>query len=125
MINKVKTWHDDITDTLIDVAIACIATNEGTDFDAIAARGYNILPRFQNPAQPTLAQMTDSNVKIASVEPLYAKTRTFWRTQGFTDEQVETIINEINQAEQAQATSNAINAIFGANNNANTNENPA
>lgn len=125
LINKVKTWHDDITDTLIDVAIACIATNEGTDFDAIAARGYNILPRFQNPAQPTLAQMTDSNVKIASVEPLYAKTRTFWRTQGFTDEQVETIINEINQAEQAQATSNAINAIFGANNNANTNENPA
>lgn len=119
LINKVKTWHDDITDTLIDVAIACIATNEQTSFDAVAERGYNILPRFQNPAQPTLAQMTDANVKIASVEPLYAKTRTFWRTQGFTDEQVETVLNEISQAEQQQATNNAITAIFGANNNAN------
>lgn len=116
LINKVKTWHDDITDTLIDVAIACLATNEGVAFDAVAERGYNILPRFQNPAQPTLAQMTDANVKIASVEPLYAKTRTFWRTQGFTDEQVETIINEINQAEQQQATNTAITAIFGASN---------
>lgn len=119
LINKVKTWHDDITDTLIDVAIACIATNEKTSFDVIAQRDYNILPRFQNPAQPTLAQMTDANVKIASVEPLYAKTRTFWRTQGFTDEQVETVLSEIAQAEQQQATNDAITAIFGANNNAN------
>lgn len=113
LINKVKTWHDDITDTMTDIAIACIATNEGVDFETVAARGYNILPRFENPAQPTLAQMTDSNVKIASVEPLYSKTRTFWRNQGFTDEQVETVLAEMAQAEKEQAAANAMAAIFG------------
>lgn len=122
LINKVKTWHDDITDTMIDIAIACIATNESVDFDTVANRGYNILPRFENPAQPTLAQMTDSNVKIASVEPIYSKTRTFWRNQGFTDEQVETVLNEMAQAEKEQATNDAISAIFGTvdNDNGNT-----
>ena len=113
LINKVKTWHDDIADTLIDMAIACIATNEGVDFETVAARGYSILPRFQNPAQPTLAQMTDANAKIAAVEPLYAKTRTFWHNQGFTDEQVETVLNEMAQAEREQAAADAMAAIFG------------
>lgn len=124
LINKVKTWHDDITDTLVDVAIACIATNEGVDFETVANRGYIIMPRFENPAQPTLAQMTDANVKIAAVEPMYSKTRTFWRNQGFTDEQVETVLAEMAQAEKEQAANDAINAIFGGgavdNGNSNT-----
>lgn len=120
LINKVKTWHDDITDTLIDVAIASIATNEGVDFDTVASRGYVILPRFQNPAQPTLSQMTDMNVKIASVKPAYAETKTFWRMLDFTDEQVSTVIAEMAQAEKDQAATAAIGAIFGANNNGNT-----
>ena len=122
LINKVKTWHDDITDTLIDVAIACIATNEGVSFETVAERGYSILPRFQNPAQPTLSQMTDSNVKIASVEPMYTKTRTFWQNQGFTAEQVETVLNEIAEAEREEAANNAINAIFGGANGDNDTE---
>lgn len=122
LINKVKTWHDDISDTLIDIAIACIATNEGVSFETVAERGLNILPRFQNPAQPTLAQMTDSNVKIASVEPLYAKTRTFWANQGFTAEQVETVLNEMEQAEKEQAANDAIAAIFGGGNGGNDTE---
>ena len=121
LINKVKTWHEDITDTLIDVAIACIATNEGVSFDTVDERGYNILPRFQNPAQPTLSQMTDSVVKVASVEPMFAKTRTFWRLQGYTPEQVETVLNEMAQADKEQAANAAINAIFGGGGNASDN----
>ena len=48
-----------------------------------------------NPSMPTLAQMTDANVKIASVVPEYASTRTFWRSNGFSDEETETVLNEI------------------------------
>lgn len=120
LINKVKQWHDDITDTLIDVALSCIATAEGVSYDAIAQRGYNILPRFQNPAQPTLAQMTDASVKIASVDSLYPKTRTFWTNQGFTAEQVETVLAEEAAAAREQATNDAMSAIFGASSNGNS-----
>jgi hypothetical protein len=120
LINKVKQWHDDITDTLIDVALSCIATAEGVSYDAIVQRGYNILPRFQNPAQPTLAQMTDASVKIASVDPLYPKTRTFWTNQGFTAEQVETVLAEEAAAAREQATNDAMSAIFGASSNGNS-----
>lgn len=113
LINKVKSWHDDVADTLIDVAIACLATNEGVDFDTVAQRGYSILPRFQNPAQPTLAQMTDAAVKLASVAPSFPKTRTFWQMQDFTSEQVETVLREIDEAEEREATNAAIMAMFG------------
>ena len=120
LINKVKQWHDDITDTLIDVALSCIATAEGVSYDDIVQSGYNILPRFQNPAQPTLAQMTDASVKIASVDPLYPKTRTFWVNQGFTAEQVETVLAEEAAAAREQATNDAMSAIFGASSNGNS-----
>jgi hypothetical protein len=66
--------------------------------------------------------MTDSNVKIASVEPMYTKTRTFWQNQGFTAEQVETVLNEIAEAEREEAANNAINAIFGGGNGDNNTE---
>lgn len=120
LILKVKDWHDDVSETLIDIAIACIATEINTDFDSVSDIGLNILPRFQNPAMPTLAQMTDANVKIASVVPGYAQTRTFWRSNGFTDEQVETVLDELKQAQAAEATNAAIAAMFGGGANGST-----
>ena len=99
LILKVKDWNIDVGETLTDVAIACIATEEGVTFGEIEERGYSILANFQNPAMPTLAQMTDSNVKIASVVPGYAQTPTFWRLNGFTEDQVVTIQNELQRAQ--------------------------
>ena len=114
LINKVKTWHDDISDALTDVAIACLATNEGVDFETIAQRGYTILPRFANPAMPTLAQLTDAGVKVASVVPEAAQTKLWWQIyQGLDDEQTETMLNQLEAVRKDQATNNAISAIFG------------
>lgn len=103
LILKVKDWNEDVGDTLTDVAIACLATERGTTFDAVDELGYTIMPRFQNPAMPTLAQMTDANVKIASVVSGYAQTPTFWRANGFTDEQVVTVLNELQRAQAVDA----------------------
>ena len=114
LINKVKTWHDDISAALTDVAIACLATNEGVDFETIAQRGYTILPRFANPAMPTLAQLTDAGVKVASVVPEAAQTKLWWQIyQGLDDEQTETMLNQLEAVRKDQATNNAISAIFG------------
>lgn len=116
LILKVKDWHADVSDTLTDVAIAGIATEEGESFDTVEARGYSILPRFQNPAMPTLAQIVDANVKIASVCPEYASTPTFWRTNGFEEEGVETVMREIEAVKSETATNAAITTLFGGTN---------
>ena len=105
LIRKVKAWHSDVGDTLTDVAIACLATERGTTFDDVEAGGLEIQPRFMNPSMPTLAQMTDASVKIASVVPAYASTPTFWRLNGFTDEEVTTILRELRREQAVDAVS--------------------
>lgn len=120
LILKVKTWNDDVGDVLTDVAIACLATERGTTFDEIDGLGYSILPRFMNPAMPTISQMTDSCVKIAAVEPLFPKTKTFWRWAGSTEEEIVTVLNELEEAQANEATSAAVTAIFGGGSNDNT-----
>lgn len=116
LIRKVKAWHSDVGDTLTDVAIACLATERDTTFDSVDIEGLEIQPRFMNPAMPTLAQMTDASVKIASVVPAFANTPTFWRSNGYSDEEVTTIMREL-QTAQAQEASNAmVSTLFGGSN---------
>ena len=113
LIRKVKAWNADVGETLVDVAIACLATEQDTTFDAIEAQGLDIQPRFMNPAMPTLSQMTDSTVKIASVVPAFAHTPTFWRSNGYSDEEVTTIMRELSNAQAVDASNAMISALFG------------
>jgi len=113
LIRKVKAWHSDVSDTLTDVAIACLATERGTTFDNVDASGLEIQPRFMNPAMPTLAQMTDASVKIASVVPAFANTPTFWRWNGLDDEAVTTVMRELKTAQTEEATSAMVSTLFG------------
>jgi hypothetical protein len=109
----VKAWHSDVGDTLTDVAIACLATERGTTFDSVDASGLEVQPRFMNPAMPTLAQMTDASVKIASVVPAFANTPTFWRQNGYSDEEVTTVMRELQDATARETTSALAKSIFG------------
>lgn len=120
LIRKVKAWHSDAGDTLTDVAIACLATERDTTFDSVDVGGLEIQPRFMNPAMPTLAQMTDASVKIASVVPAYASTPTFWRLNGFTDEEVTTVMRELQTAQAAEASNAMVSTLFGGGANADT-----
>jgi hypothetical protein len=113
LIRKVKAWHSDVGDTLTDVAIACLATERGTTFDSVDASGLEVQPRFMNPSMPTLAQMTDASVKIASVVPAFANTPTFWRQNGYSDEEVTTVMRELQDATARETTSALAKSIFG------------
>lgn len=120
LIRKVKSWHNDVGETLTDVAIACLATERGVSFDSIDAEELEIQPRFMNPAMPTLAQMTDASVKIASVVPAFANTPTFWRSNGYSDEEVTTIMRELRDAQAQEATNAMVSTLFGGGVNADT-----
>lgn len=116
LILKVKDWNEDVGDTLADVAIACLATENGDDFETVEERGLTILPRFRNPAMPTLAQVTDANVKIASVVPGFAMTPTFWRANGYGEEEIVTVMAELQDAQAREAAANITFDLFGGEN---------
>lgn len=50
---------------------------------------------FLNPAMPTLAQQTDSSIKLASAVEGFAGTPTFWRLNGLDDDEVRNVVSEI------------------------------
>ena len=116
LILKVKDWNEDVSDVLVDVATALLATEWGTTFDIIAD-SIPIEARFPNPAMPTLAQQTDASVKIASVVPGFSETETFWEMNGFGKEERDRIMRQVREAqasaESREATNAAIAAMFG------------
>lgn len=113
LILKVKNWNEDVKDVLVDVAMALLATEQGTTFDAIDAQDLGIVANMPNPAMPTLAQQTDSSVKIAAAVPGFALTKAFWIMNGFSNDEADAIMRQIRDAETMQATNAAIASIFG------------
>lgn len=117
LILKVKNWNEDVKDVLVDVAVALLATEQGTTFDAINAQDLGIVANMPNPAMPTLAQQTDSSVKIAAAVPGFALTKAFWIMNGFSNDEADSIMAQIRDAQTdeqtKQATSAAIAAMFG------------
>lgn len=101
LILKVKDWNEDAGDVLVDVATALIATERSTTFAAVRADRLGIEARFRNPAMPTLAQQTDSSVKIAAMVDGFAQTETFWEMNGFASEERSRIMRELRRVQGA------------------------
>ena len=117
LIRKVKLWNEGVKDVLVDVATAMLATERGTTFEAIEDLNLGIVANMPNPAMPTLAQQTDSSVKIAAAVPGFAQTKSFWIMNGFSNDEADAIMAQIREAQTdaqtREATSAAITAMFG------------
>ena len=98
------------------MATALLATELGTTFDEIDSRNLGIVANMPNPAMPTLAQQTDSSVKIAAAVPGFAATKAFWIMNGFSNDEADSIMAQIRDAQSRQATDLAITRIFGGTN---------
>ena len=120
LIRKVKDWNEVVTDVLVDVATALLATERGTTFNAIDELDLGIVANMMNPTMPTLAQSTDSSVKIAAVKPAFANTKYFWNMNGYSNDEADAIMSQIKEAEAEAATNAAITAIFGGADNGST-----
>lgn len=117
---KCKSWNNQARNVLVDVAIALLATERGTTFDEIDAQGYNIAANLMNPASPTLAQQTDSSVKIASAVDGFAQTRQFWLMNGFSVDEADRTMAEVEAVQTKQAANAVITGIFGETTDAST-----
>ncbi len=98
LILKVRDWNETAGEALRDVAVACVATELGITFDEAEQLDLGIDSRFRHPAMPTLAQQTDSAIKLASVVDGFANTDTFWELNGLTAEERKRVRNELREA---------------------------
>ncbi len=93
LILKCKGFIRQAKAALSRTATAALAAEYGTTY-ADAAAAYDVSVHFLNPAMPTLAQQTDSSIKLASVVDGFAGTPTFWRLNGFDDDEVRNLTSE-------------------------------
>ena len=110
LILKCKTFIKEAKAALSRVAIAAAATELGKSY-AEAEEACDVSVNFLNPAMPTLAQQTDSSIKLASAVDGFAGTPTFWRLNGLDDDEVRNVMSEIRSNVTRSA---ALDQIFGA-----------
>ena len=106
LILKCKSFIREAKAALSRVAVAAIATEEGTSY-ADALEAHEVSVHFLNPAMPTLAQQTDSSIKLASAVEGFAGSPTFWRMNGFDDDEVRDAANDVLRSLNATVMANA------------------
>lgn len=111
LILKVQDWNHDAGHCLEQVACACLATEMGATYQEIEALSLDIMAQFKNPAMPTLSQMTDSAVKLASVAPWFPDTDLFWAMQGFSDDERVQLKRQKEEAERQQQLQNMLTQV--------------
>ena len=94
LILKCKSFIKEAKAALSRVAVAAVATELGMSYGD-AEEACDVSVNFLNPAMPTLAQQTDSSIKLASVVDGFAGTPTFWRLNGLDDDEVRNVVSEI------------------------------
>lgn len=101
LVLKCRSFIREAKSALSKVCAAIIACEMGVSYeDAVDALDVSV--HFMNPAMPTLSQQTDSAIKIASVCENFPKTPTFWRLNGFDDDETRAVRAQLDR-EQARA----------------------
>ena len=116
LILKCKSFIREAKASLGKVATACLATEMGTSY-ADAESACDVSVHFLNPAMPTLAQQTDSSIKLASVVDGFAGTPTFWRLNGLDDDEVRNVESEVHRNVTKSAVSELMSGIVAASEN--------
>lgn len=65
------------------IGLMALAISRNTTIEELPADVREIIPRFRNPATPSLASMADAALKIASVRPAFAQTDLFLEMLNF------------------------------------------
>lgn len=88
LVIEAMNLNADNGDALRDLAIMCLAVQDGMGFDAAEARYGALHARFRNPAMPSPVTQADSIVKGVSAFPWLAESDVALEEYGFTDEQI-------------------------------------
>ena len=107
LIIDAKNLNKDNSISLRNVALMALAVAHGTDFATEEAAGYNINPRFMQPAYPSIASLSDAVLKQVEAVPALAESDVLLEMLDYSDEQIQRI-------ESARRKSKSREALFGA-----------
>lgn len=74
----------------------------------------SIMPRFRNPAMPSIVSQSDAMTKQASSTSSgswFTRTRIYWEELGYNEEQVNRIMNALDEVERKETLSTISNAL--------------
>ena len=97
LVLSCTVWNTDAGIALQRVAVAAVATEFGTTYEDVLEADFGIDAHFMNPAMPTLAQQTDSSIKLASAVEGFSETDTFWEMNGFDAAQRKRVRRELRE----------------------------
>ncbi len=121
LILKCKSFIREAKTALSRTATAALATELGVPYDEMED-AFELSVHFLNPAMPTLAQQTDSSIKIASAVEGFAGTPTFWRLNGFDDDETRSITSECERNVNRAAVANLMDPLKQGDNLGGTND---
>jgi hypothetical protein len=101
---------DGLNDTnglaLRNIGLLTLAIMQGKKVSQLTDNELTLMPRFKNPAKPSVVSQSDAMVKQASVAGWLAETRVFLEELGYTDEQIARMQSDKRKAEAKETLKN-------------------
>lgn len=72
-----------------------MVSNNVASVDGLTDEQRSVMPRFRSPAMPSISAATDAAMKIASVNPAFAQTRSFFEMIGFDEAATTRAVGEM------------------------------
>lgn len=109
LVIEAMNLNADNGDALRDIALMCLAVQDGVGFEGAEERYGNIRARFRNPAMPSPVTQADSIVKGVSAFPWLGDSDVALEEYGFTEEQIVRLRSD---RDRAQVRAVAASAAF-------------
>lgn len=99
LVCEAEDLNDINGDALIEVAKMALAVAGGKSLDALDEQEQSVMPRFKNPAMPSLVSQSDAIVKVISALPYVAESDVALEEFGFNEEQINRLKSDKEKAE--------------------------
>ena len=100
---------EQLVPSMRELALLVMAVESNTEVDGLSDAQLSVMPKFANPAMPSMSARTDAAMKIASVDEGFAGTDVFYEMVGFDQATIARVRSEKQRAQAVDAIA-ALNA---------------
>lgn len=99
LVIEAENLNEDNGEALKNIGMMAIALSQGKSMEELTDEERSIIPRFKNPARPSLVSQADAIVKAASVFPWLADSTVALEEFGFDEDQVMRLLADKTKAQ--------------------------
>lgn len=89
LVIDAQNLNADNNEALTNIALMALAIEEGSNFDTVLDKGFNIHTKFKNPALPSIVTQADAMIKACNVLPFLSDSDVALEELGFSDEKIQ------------------------------------